>query len=65
MVFEQVYNNCAREASLADDARFLKESLHVLKKKSGGVGAAHPICTHDVFITVLKGAVWVLLLLAG
>ena len=51
MVFEQVYNNCAREASLADDARFLKESLHGFEKKSGGVGAAHPICTHDVFIT--------------
>ena len=47
MVFEQVYNNYAREASLADDAMFLKEILH-----GGGGGAAPPpICTHDVFIT--------------
>ena len=36
MVFEQVYNNYAREASLADDAMFLKEILH------GGGGAAAP-----------------------
>ena len=53
MVFEQVYNNYAREASLVDDAMFLKESLHGVKRKRGGLGggAAPPICTHDVFIT--------------
>ena len=44
MLFEQVYNNYAREASLADDAMFLKESLH-------GRSTPPPICTHDVFIT--------------
>ena len=44
MVFEQVYNNYAREASLADDAMFLKKILH-------GGAQAPPICTHDVFIT--------------
>ena len=49
MVFEQVYNNYAREASLVDDAMFLKESLHGVKRKAGvGGGAAPPICTHDV-----------------
>ena len=47
MVFEQVYNNYAREANLADDAidaMFLKESLHGVKKKRGvgGGGAAPP-----------------------
>ena len=36
MVFEQLYNNYAREASLVDDAMFLKESLHGVKRKPGG-----------------------------
>ena len=44
MVFEQVYNNYAREASLADDAMFLKKSCTGGRKPP-------PICTHDVFIT--------------
>ena len=33
---------------------FLKESLHGVQKKAGGVGGGRsppPICTHDVFIT--------------
>ena len=56
MVFEQVYNNYAREAKLVDDAMFLKESLHGVKRKPGGDGGGAtapppPICTHDVFIT--------------
>ena len=53
MVFEQVYNNYAREASLVDDAMFLKESRHGVKRKRGGWGGAQPprICTHDVIIT--------------
>ena len=56
MVLEQVYNNYAREASLADDAMFWKESLRGVKKQARGLGGAQPpptppICTHDVFIT--------------
>ena len=52
MVFEQVYNNYAREASLVDDAMFLKQSLRGLKRMRGGWGGrSPPICTHDVFIT--------------
>ena len=53
MVFEHVYNNYARDASLVDNAMFLKESLHGVKR-NGGVGGGvqpPPICTHDVFIT--------------
>ena len=50
---EKLYNSCAREASLADGAVFLKASLHGVKRKLGGWGGAQPprICTHDVFIT--------------
>ena len=57
MVCEQVYNSYAREASLADDAMFLKESLHGVTRKLGGWGGGAarspppPICTHDVFVT--------------
>ena len=54
MVFEQVYNNYAREASLAGDAMFLKESLHGVKKNGGvwgGRSPPPPNCTHAVFIT--------------
>ena len=42
MVFEQVYNNYAREASLAGDAMFLKESLHGVKKNGGVWGGRSP-----------------------
>ena len=35
--------------TVADDAMFLKESLHGVKKSGGA--APPPICTHDVFIT--------------
>ena len=64
MVFEQSYNNYAREASLADDAMFLKESLHGAKKSVGGVQP--PPFAHTTSLSrVLKGAIWVLFLLAG
>ena len=50
----------AREASLADDAMFLKESLHGVKG-----GSPPPICPPDVFSTRSERAIWVLFLLAG
>ena len=70
MVFEQVYNNYAREANLADDAidaMFLKESLHGVKKNAGlGAGAQPPPFARTTSLShVLKGAIWVLFLLAG
>ena len=72
MVLEQVYNNYAREASLADDAMFWKESLHGVKKQARGLGGAapppppHPPFAHTTSLSrVLKGAIWVLFLLEG
>ena len=59
MVFEQVYNNYAREASLADDAMFLKKILH------GGAQAPPPFAHTTSLSRVLKGAIWALFLLAG
>ena len=71
MVLEQVYNNYAREASLVDDAMFLKESLHGVKRKRGVGGGAQPAAPPPPFAhttslsRVLKGAIWVLFLLTG
>ena len=47
MVFEQVYNNYVREASVVDDAMFLKESLRGVKRKRGS-GQILPVRTADV-----------------
>ena len=63
MVFEQVYNNYAREAKLVDDAMFLKESLHGVKRKPGGDGGGAtapppPPFAHTTSLSrVLKGAI--------
>ena len=65
--FEKLYNSCAREASLADIAMFLKASLHGVNRKRGvGGGAAPPPFANTTSLSwVLKGFIWVLFLLAG
>ena len=62
---EKLYNNCAREASLADGAMFLKASLHGAKRKRLVGGSPHPFANTKPLSRVLSRSIWVLSLLAG